>query len=303
MAGRTAEQGRQNPLRHLGERLFGYGRRFGIQRGSLGEKIEDPFYSDIRLAATLSDNGMRVALSAVTKEEERRIVERLSGQINNGTASVESTRKDIILFFDRQLAQTGMALVHHYGDVGGRSMYQRLVFKYDVPPNLAELDLEEIQRTIDLSIAPIAQEIISDAHTLQSIPYLQRALESRFAYRGSKLGEVREEHLSESGRAISTPYEEFGWEKEKSWLVTTHEEIHNTYETTGFEAINPLAQAATKVLERMAVGPDIDLQIQAEAKSLISALLARPAYGIAKTAQYRKLIDSQLTGRTIEVRS
>lgn len=288
MAGSSVEQGRQSPLLHLGERFFGHGRRFGIQRGTLAERIEDPFYSDIQLVAALSNKGMRVTQSVVSTEEERRIVERLSEQINKGTGLKRWYEEgDLIFFFDHQLAQTGMALAHDHR----YATYPRLLNKYSVPHNLAELDPEEIQRIINLSIAPIAQEIISGAHTLQSIPYLQRALESRFAYRGSKLA-VREESLFEPGEALATK-EEWGWDRE--YLVTTCELMHNLYEITDFEAINPLMQAATETLERIAVDPDISSTLQAEAKNLLPW-----AHRIPKIAHYRRLIDSQPTGRTTE---
>lgn len=281
------ESRQPNLLERLGgSRWFGHGRRFGIQIGSTSEKIEDPYFNDIKLLALLIRNGMRVPESEVSKDKETRIIQRIAKHINEGKAD-QMGGIGLVDFVNWELKKTGMAIRQFITDFDSGDIWT-IVRESKVSDNLAILETEEIRSTIDASIAPIIQTILSKAETEASIPCLIEALKSRFIYRGEKL-EVTEkskevEELLEAG--------EYPFGSDKTRFVSTYGVNFNTYQVTVFQAINPLADPARGALIRIRTSSDNPKLNKEIERCLLQ-------YKYPATAENWKLVSSQPTQRRI----
>jgi len=283
----------------VSEFLFGHGRKFGFQIGSLSERIEDPYFNDLKLLALLSQNGMRVPESQVSKDLEERIIRRIAKHINEGRINQNYVYDyynvtSLVDFVVLELKRTGMALRQSITDFETGDIWT-IVQESKVPDNLAGLETEEIRSTIDASIAPIFQAILSKAETEMSIPCLIEALKSRFTYRGERLGvkeESREvEELLEEG--------EYPYGSDKTRWVATYGVNLNTYQVTIFQAINPLADSAKEALVRIRTSsnnPKLDKEIDRYLKQY-KYPDKYPRINTQSTAENWKLVSSQPTGR------
>lgn len=251
----TAEQGRHTPnfFERLGDgRWFGNGRRFGIQLGSLEERINDPHCNDIELLSYLSDGGALVAEKKVGIELKDKIVSRSIRHVNEGRIPYNYdgfADKDLVSFMHEQLKMTGLALPLEEERIGSNRWF-------DVNSKIAEENDGEIDRILKSSMLPIFEEIILGAKTAESTAFLEAIsgspshlynyrLVSNFAYRGERLGTSQINVQEASQRLLGThvdyndlTYEDYGIDDV-------------TYKVTEFEAVFPLARAAKSALRQM----------------------------------------------------
>lgn len=252
----------QNPnfLQRLGGgRWFGYRRVFSIQRGGFSQRIDDPFYSELRLLQALSVNGKRVSTDIVSKQQEERIVDRVAKSINQGMGSPEL----LIGFAENELEKTGMILSHsflyhsHYASPSGATCIdaKKLI---NLPREHAIKTIEEIEEGIRASIVPAFQAIISRVDLGVGMTFLLRAISSQLFYRGDQL-EEREESEEGTGELLSEEEKETGgwnWRGTRSVYRVTLD----TYRVTTFQAINPWAEVALASIRKFNDNQDWLLQ-------------------------------------------
>lgn len=250
----------QNPnfLQRLGGgRWFGYRRVFSIQRGGFSQRINDPFYSELRLLQALSVNGKRVSTDIVSKQQEERIVDRVAKSINQGMGSPEL----LIGFAENELEKTDMVLSHsfsyhsYYASPSGATCIdaKKLI---NLPREHAIKTIEEIEEGIRASIVPAFQAIISRVDPEEGMTFLLRAISSQLFYRGDQL-EEREESEEGTGELLSEE-ETGGW----NWRGTrsVYRVTLDTYRVTTFQAINPWAEVALASIRKFNNNQDWLLQ-------------------------------------------
>lgn len=273
----TERETRQpNLLERLsGSRWFGHGRILGIQRGSVSERIEDPYYKDIRLLSLLCHEGQRVPLSEVSKDEEERIIQRIAEQINQGTASYDYfglPDRDLIAFMNHELKLTGLSLPIEYDEI-----HENLWIVY-VPQNAPVISIKEIKRGLEASPLSTFQAILSQAITDKSLRYVARVLAASanavvidkfkirdsFVYRGKRL----EDELKEAevvGRFIDQEIN-----RDNFHIYSYYAVDKVTYEVTNFEVIFPLVEAVVPAIEKILGNPEVSEYTKRSAQALLT---------------------------------
>lgn len=224
------ERGKQSPLQYLGERFFGHGRRFGMQRGSLEQRLKDPFTKSSSVVRDYWLNRRR----GPNLEEFTDGARLLQEQINAGIA-------------DDQLIPVLDVFLSRGGPMKERTFSISLIDPL--------LGLPNTKRTLPSNRYSLYSSLISGANSVESTPYLLQALQSSFVviadepYESSApvlLGQGSEERIEDTTEG------HLGWYQE-NWTTVRINVVYDIWgQRNKYHARKPYAEMAKLRLQEIA---------------------------------------------------